>query len=45
MSVSGHKDAKTFREYIKLSSEQIADAIAAKMEEINKNKATNEYLF
>lgn len=45
MSVSGHKDAKTFNEYIKLSSDEIADAIAKKIEERNKNKSSNEGLF
>ncbi|MCM1142347.1 MAG: hypothetical protein NC221_01685 [Duncaniella sp.] len=29
MSVSGHKTHKTFMDYIKLSSEEIADEIAA----------------
>lgn len=45
MSVSGHKDEKTFNEYIKLSSDEIADAIAKKLEERNKNKSSNECLF
>ena len=45
MSVSGHKDEKTFNEYIKLSSDEIADAIAKKLEERNKNKSSNEGLF
>lgn len=45
MSVSGHKDEKTFNEYIKLSSDEIADAIAKKIEERNKNKLGNEGLF
>lgn len=45
MSVSGHKDEKTFNEYIKLSSDEIADAIAKKIEERNKNKSSNEELF
>ena len=45
MSVSGHKDEKTFNEYIKLSSDEIADAIAKKIEERNKNKSSNEGLF
>ena len=44
MSVSGHKDAKTFREYVKLSSDEIADAIAKKLAD-KENKATNEGLF
>lgn len=44
MSISGHKDEKTFREYIKLSSDEIADAIAKKMEE-RKNNKSNENLF
>jgi hypothetical protein len=29
MKVSGHKDVKTFLDYIKLSSEEIADEIAS----------------
>ena len=45
MSVSGHKDEKTFNEYIKLSSDEIADAIAKKLEERNRNKSSNEGLF
>ena len=45
MSVSGHKDEKTFNEYIKLSSDEIADAIAKKLAERNKNKSSNEGLF
>ncbi len=44
MSVSGHKDAKTFREYVKLSSDEIADTIAKKLAD-KGNKATNEGLF
>lgn len=35
MAVSGHKEAKTFKEYIKLSDEEIADGIAKKMEDDN----------
>ncbi len=31
MHISGHTEAKTFREYIKLSDEEIAEGIAAKM--------------
>lgn len=31
MHISGHKEAKTFREYIKLSSEQMAEEIARRM--------------
>ena len=34
MSISGHKDIKTFREYIKLSGDEIAESIA-KAAEIN----------
>lgn len=33
MHVSGHKEAKTFREYIKLSSDEMAEQIAAKLGE------------
>lgn len=35
MSVSGHKEAKTFKEYIKLSDEEIAEGIAEKMDNVN----------
>ena len=31
MSISGHRDEKTFYEYIKLSSDEVADSIAKKM--------------
>lgn len=44
MSVSGHKDEKTFNEYIKLSSDEVADTIAKKMEE-RKKALNNEGLF
>lgn len=37
MSISGHKDLATFREYIKLSSEEIADEIAKIAEETTAN--------
>lgn len=37
MSISGHKDEKTFYEYIKLSSDEVADSIAQKKEE-HKNE-------
>ena len=33
MSISGHRDEKTFYEYIKLSSDEVADSIAKKMDE------------
>ena len=33
MSISGHRDEKTFYEYIKLSSDEVADSIAKKKEE------------
>lgn len=39
MSISGHKSAEVFREYIRLSSEEIAEAMTATMEN------TNEQLF
>lgn len=45
MSISGHKDEKVFADYIKLSSDEIADAIAKRMEERRKNIASNEGLF
>lgn len=38
MSISGHKDEKTFSDYIKLSSDEIADIIAKKMEERKKEE-------
>ena len=44
MSISGHKDEKTFSDYIKLSSDEIADIIAKKMEE-RKKAMNNEGLF
>lgn len=37
MSISGHRDEKTFYEYIKLSSDEVADSIAKKKEE-HKNE-------
>ena len=37
MSISGHRDEKTFYEYIKLSSDEVADTIAQKKEE-HKNE-------
>lgn len=43
MSVSGHKDQRTFHDYIKLSSDEIADRI---MEKLRQAAATtNESLF
>ena len=39
MSISGHKDEKTFYEYIKLSLDEMADSIAKEMEE--RKKAIN----
>ena len=39
MSISGHKSAEIFREYIRLSNEEIAEAMTATMED------TNEQLF
>lgn len=45
MSVSGHKDEKTFNEYIKLSSDEIADTIARKVEDREKKEVSNEGLF
>ena len=44
MSISGHKDEKTFYEYIKLSSDEVADSIAKKMDE-RKEAISNERLF
>lgn len=43
MSVSGHKDVKTFMDYIKLSKLELADEIAARISE-HKSKS-NESLF
>lgn len=45
MSVSGHRDEKTFNEYIKLSSDEIADAIAKKLQERDASSQSNENLF
>ena len=44
MSISGHKDEKTFYEYIKLSSDEVADSIAKKMDE-RKKYMSNDGLF
>lgn len=44
MSISGHKDSKTFREYIKLSSYEIADRIA-EIDARAKDKSSNVNLF
>lgn len=44
MSISGHKDEKTFSDYIKLSSDEVADVIAKKMDE-RKKQMGNEGLF
>ena len=44
MSISGHKDLSTFSDYIKLSSDEIADAIAERMAKA-KDKSGNEDLF
>mgnify|MGYP000886004891 FL=1 len=44
MSISGHKDEKTFYEYIKLSSDEVADSIAKKMIE-REEAISNERLF
>lgn len=43
MSISGHKDQKTFLDYIKLSSEELADKIASIQEE--SIQASNAALF
>ncbi|MBO7763664.1 MAG: tyrosine-type recombinase/integrase [Bacteroidales bacterium] len=49
MSISGHKDEKTFYEYILLSGEEVAEEIAMKLKDIeikkNMNKVSNENLF
>lgn len=45
MSVSGHRDEKTFNEYIKLSSDEIADAIAKKLQERESEKSDDYGLF
>lgn len=44
MSISSHRDEKTFYEYIKLSSDEVADSIAKKMDE-RKEAISNERLF
>ena len=44
ISISGHRDEKTFYEYIKLSSDEVADSIAKKMDE-RKEAISNERLF
>ena len=43
MSISGHKDQRIFLEYIKLSSDEIADKIMAKLRQ--SEEAGNEGLF
>lgn len=43
MSISGHKDQRTFLEYIKLSSDEIADKIMAKLRQ--SENAGNDGLF
>lgn len=43
MSISGHKDERTFFEYIKLSSDEIADRIMERYQQ--SEKASNESLF
>lgn len=48
MSISGHKDEKTFYEYILLSGEEVAEEIAEKlraMESKKQNIISNENLF
>lgn len=44
MSISGHRDEKTFYEYIKLSSDEVADSIAKKMDE-RKEAISGDGLF
>lgn len=43
MSISGHKDQRTFMDYIKLSSDELADSIAQKMRE--EESISNAVLF
>ena len=43
MSISGHKDQRTLFDYIKLSSDEIADQIMEKVRQCNN--ASNEGLF
>lgn len=43
MSISGHKDQRTFFDYIKLSSDEIADRIMDKLRQ--SEQASNETLF
>lgn len=45
MSISGHKTEKAFKEYICLSSDEIADEIARKLREQENQKRSNELLF
>ena len=42
MSISGHKDQRTFFDYIKLSSDEIADKI---MEKLCRNERMKHILF
>ena len=43
MSISGHKDQRTFMDYIKLSSDELADSIAQKMRD--EESISNAVLF
>ncbi|MEE1235794.1 MAG: hypothetical protein UHS50_08955 [Bacteroidaceae bacterium] len=43
MSISGHKDQRTFFDYIKLSSDEIADKIMEKLRQ--SENVGNEGLF
>ena len=43
MSISGHKDQRTFFDYIKLSSDEIADRIMDKLRQ--SEQVSNETLF
>ena len=49
MSISGHKDKKTFYSYILLSGEEVAEEITAKLKELEKQEdkkvSSNESLF
>ena len=51
MSISGHKDKRTFYSYILLSGEEVAEEITAKLKELEKQKkeekkvSSNENLF
>ena len=43
MSISGHKDKRTFYSYILLSGEEVAEEITAKLKELEQKKKRRRY--